>query len=235
MEGIDYNYIYCTNNKTIKEYLFYTNDKLNVLEIHEFNDNNVKTYINKKVLYLNYQTYYENEITICFDKYKDDLLKTKDIIKQHDEFIKNISKLLGPITYNHRLKYGWVVNKNFKINIYKFKPIVCCIKENEKEFTLSIEELSEYLNKFNINELYINMNKLNLNEKKDSIKKDSIKKEKRKLDDCDEQPQDYKKTNTDFLFIKYPKHIRLEYQTCKSCNKEEMEFERRVFELNLNE
>jgi hypothetical protein len=236
---INCNYLYYTNDRTIKEYLFYTeNDKLNVLEVHEFNNNNVKTYINKKILYLNYQTYYENEITMCFNKYKDILLKTKEYIDDHDDFIKSVSSVLGPVTFQHRLKYGWVKNKNLNISLFKFKPVKCYVKENDNERILSKEEFMEFLKNFDVDIYTLNskMKEITLNSEMNDITSEN---KKRKIESTDDSSSNkYFKTNTDFLFIKYPKHTRIEYQTCKTYNKEEMEFERQIHKiskLNINE
>jgi hypothetical protein len=219
-----YNYIHYFKDKVIKEFLFYVNDELNTFEIHDLYNSG------RKMLYLNGVQIKNVEdindsLSVC-------ILNTHAFVKQHDEFIDKVSNIIGNFTFENRLKYGWFLFDKIKIIVYKFKKILCFINKDNVETTLSDEEflsyiesnefkkeLNDYKEVFNIKLLNKSMQNMNLTVEN-----------KRWDDDFNSL-----KYNTDFLFIKYSKKDRIEYQSCKPYRIHEIEFEKMMYNMNINE
>jgi len=243
----DFSYIYkVRNNVIIKEWLFYNNsDELCSLECHE----NGNTGENLCVYLNNSKVHDLSEL----DFYADIMINTKFIIQDHARFIENASAYLSDITFNHRLKYGWIKKHyNFSLTVYKFKKIECHIKFNGIEYVFTRDQTLAFLKEYFADAINYNpncslerqMNSLNLSGSSSQI---SVKTQEvpevinltnsinKMTLEQQPQPQPVKKgkeRDTSFLFITYPKYKKIEYQSCKKYDIEEIKFNNQINEIS---
>jgi hypothetical protein len=238
----DFSYIYkVRNNVIIKEWLFYNNsDELCSLECHE----NGNTGENLCIYLNNTKVYNLSDL----DFYADIMINTKFIIQDHARFIEKASEYLSDITFNHRLKYGWIKKHyNFSLTVYKFKKIECQIKFNGIEYVFTRDQTLAFLKEYFADAIKYNpnyslereMNSLNLSDPKSqtNVKTQEISNLTNSIDKMtiEQQQQHVKKEkerDTSFLFITYPKYRKIEYQSCKKYDLEEIKFNNQINEIS---
>ena len=264
----DVNDIPCTNislikNIKIKKWCFYDQHKLCSFECHtDIKDDKIiqqKFYLNN--MYIDAQELPSLNII-------HHISKLQTILKEHDEFISDVTKYLNKLSFNHSLKYGWRrKDLSFSLNVYKYKNIECILHFEQKENILNKEETLLFLKDhsylflisdpvsisnsvrawnptpfgpgqarirqdqedcviYDFNTLSLNENPSgsftsNINELVESVHNLNLKETIPKPVLTKRQGV---KRNCDFLFINYPKWKRIEYQSCKKYDIEEIEF-----------
>ena len=211
-----YDTIYKCNNRIIKRWCFYYNNALNVLEcqIDELHPLLYKYYLN------NIRVYDNSEL----ECYINMIISTQYIINDHEHFIKEMESFIGEITYNSDTKYGWC-NKKVPYSLYinKYVPIKCEVTLGDKCYIFNKDEMMIFMEKEM--SIFILQRKLQcstLNEKEvtTTYKNNSI------------NLNEYVTKEFSHLFISYPKRTRIEYQTCKTYDIEEIEFNKLSNEMN---
>jgi len=234
-------------NKKIKKWSFYDEHKLCSFECHtDVKDDKI---IQQK-FYLNNMCVDVKELPSL--NIINHITKLETILKEHHEFIRDVNKYLNELSFNHSLKYGWKRNDlSFSLTVYKYKDIECILHFKQKEYILNKEEILLFLqnhysctiecqdsiithfsnlnlneNQHNniqdvndVNELVHSVHNLNLIESQSVVTFKENEKSKKNIS-CNKK----KKSNYDFLFINYPKWKRIEYQSCKKYDIEEIEF-----------
>jgi hypothetical protein len=237
------------DNKTIKEWLFYdSNNQLCSIEKHTFgnvcNESHTQFYFNHN------RVYDINEI----ECYTDIIINTKYLIEEHYDFTNQIVNAIGPLTFENRLTYGWY-NKNipFSLSIYKYKKIECIVQFNNEKTILNKEQTLEFVTKYLVDvvsaskhynnvvthnvtkntnidthesELINVMNKLNVSDTSVQETFELIN-TMNKLNVSDYNNDTINNTDT-HLFITYPKNKRIEFQSCKPYDPEEIYFNQQL-------
>lgn len=237
-KGVEnFNNIDCTNvssvkNKTIKQWSFYDQHKLYSFECHTDVHNDK---IIKQKFYLNNMLIDVNEIQTL--NINNNISNLTNIIKEHEQFIEKVNEYLGRLSFNHKLKYGWRKKEiSFILTVYKYKDIECILNFQQNERILNKEELLLFLKKNKhlfekeSDSITEHLNALTLNEKlndDNSADRNSVKELIQSVDNLTLNEiisKKQQKRDCDFLFIRYPKSKRIEYQACKKYDIEEIEF-----------
>ena len=244
----DVNDIPCTNislikNIKIKKWCFYDQHKLCSFECHtDIKDDKIiqqKFYLNN--MYIDAQELPSLNII-------HHISKLQTILKEHDEFISDVTKYLNKLSFNHSLKYGWRrKDLSFSLTVYKYKNIECNLHFEQKEHILNKEEtllfLQDHSYLFSISDqaseseqdlVIYDFNTLSLNENPSESFTSNINELVKSVHNLNLKETIHPKPvlskkqgvkrNCDFLFINYPKWKRIEYQSCKKYDIEEIEF-----------
>ena len=204
-----YDTIFNYMGKVIKVWYFYIGDELNVLEynMNELSPSDYKFYLNNMLID-------KNEVECCMDM----IIATQYINIDHEDFIHKVEKYLGSITYNSQYNYGWSDKSiPYQIIIDKYKKITCRVNLGESCYIFNKEETLEFIEKEM--SVYILNKKMNVSSLRVNTTVEPIKQKCKKYEEKE-------KTSYSHLFISYSKRERLEFQSCKTYDIQEIALER---------